>query len=216
MPNKSYNRVLDEHLLALIAQGNHDALRQLEKRYHKHSLHLARELLVKYPETGITKRELAAVCDEHLSFLIAKYNPLLFNSFLTFWRRSVENVAVSYIKENSYNCGAMLFRGVISFDETNNNELSYAERIAEKDDNKLVEKRTAEVKELVQHHKGLFTNEEFNLIILVLEGYSFKELEHNGMMSRTVLYLTFKSASKKVRNLVKHREENTQAYINKH
>ena len=209
MPTKSYNRILDEHLLALIAQGNHDALRQLEIRYHKHSLHLAKELLLAYPNTGITKRELALVCDEHLPFLIAKFNPLLFNSFLTFWRRAVENVALLYIKDNSYNCGAVLFRGVISFDESADDSISYAERIAEKDDNQLIEKRTAEVRELVQHNKTLFTNEEFNLVILILDGYTFKELEHNGMMSRTVLYLTFKSASKKVRNLIKKREENS-------
>ena len=34
MPKVSYNRILDEHLHTLIAQGNHEALERLKRRYH--------------------------------------------------------------------------------------------------------------------------------------------------------------------------------------
>ena len=49
MPTKSEERLLDEHYLSLIAQGNHDAFNQFAKRYRKHSHHLVKELLIKYP-----------------------------------------------------------------------------------------------------------------------------------------------------------------------
>ena len=61
MPTKSEERLLDEHYLSLIAQGNHDAFNRFAKRYRKHSHHLVKELLIKYPDTGVTKKELILV-----------------------------------------------------------------------------------------------------------------------------------------------------------
>ena len=46
MPTKSEERLLDEHYLSLIAQGNHDAFNRFAKRYRKHSHHLVKELLI--------------------------------------------------------------------------------------------------------------------------------------------------------------------------
>ena len=46
MPKKPYNRILDEHLHILAAQGNHEAYLKLQKCYHMHALSLCAELLM--------------------------------------------------------------------------------------------------------------------------------------------------------------------------
>ena len=209
MPRKNQDRVLDEHLLALVAQGNHDALLQLEKRYHKHSRHLVNQLLIQYPSTGITKKELFAVCDSHFPFVVIKYNPIKYSSFLTFWKESTKNSAMDYLIDNSYNGGAFGFRGVISLDEANEESLCYGEIIAEKNDERLTKKRIFEIRTEIYRHKSYFTDLEFTVLNLVLVGYTYPELEHSGMVSRTTLHLTFKNAVKKLHNLLKHGEENS-------
>ena len=209
MPKKSQDRLLDEHLHSLVAQGNHDALIELRKRFHKHSRHLVNQLLIQYPNTGITKKELLAVCDSHFPFVVLKYNPLVQSSFLTFWRESTKNCAMDYLIENSYNGGAFGFRGVISFDEANEDSLCYGELIAERDDEKITKRQIFEVKTQLYKYKAFFTDQEFSIVNLILSGYSFSDLEHGEMMSRTTLYLTFKNAVKKLKKYIKQGQENS-------
>ena len=209
MPRKSQDRLLDEHLHILVAQGNHDALIELGKRYHKHSCHLVKQLLIEYPSTGITKRELNAVCDSQFCYIVIKFNPTLCSSFLTFWKESAKNAAMDYLIDNSYNGGAFGFRGVISFNESNEDSLSYGELIAEKDDERIDKKRVFEIRSHLFRFKNCFTDLEFGLINLVLSGYSFGDLEHGKVLSRTTLRLTFNKAIKKLRNLIKNTEQNT-------
>ena len=207
MPTKSEERLLDEHYLSLIAQGNHDALVELGKRYHKHSCHLVKNLLIKYPDTGVTKRELLLVCDNHFPFVIAKYNPLIGASFLTFWKESTENVVMDYLYDNSYQGGAFSFRGVISFDEENDLSMNYSELLAEKDDAKRNKRRIFEVKTILYRHKNVFSKQEFILLNLALNGFTYADFEKTGVMSRTTVHLTFKNAVKRLNNLLKKDEK---------
>ena len=209
MPRTNQDRVLDEHLLALIRQGNHDALDELRKRYHKHSLHLVHQLLTQYPNTGITTKELLAVCDSHFNFVIIKFNNLMPSSFLTFWKESTKNEAMDYLIENSYNGGAISFRGIISFNEANDDSLSYSEMIAERNENLNTNKKIFELRTQLYHFKPYFTNQEFSIVNLILVGYSFAELEHSGMTVRSNLYLTFKNAAKKLQKLINDDPENS-------
>ena len=210
MPRKSQDRLLDEHLHSLVAQGNHDALIELEKRYRKHSHYLVNQLLTQYPSTGITPKELISVCDSHFLFVLLKFNPLLHSSLLTFWKESTKNCAMDYLIDNSYNAGAFSFRGVFSLDESNKESLCFGEVIAERDDEKINKRMIFETKSQLYKFKSFFTDQEFSLVNLILNGYSFHELEHGGMMSRTTLYLTFKNATNKLKNLIKKDQENSQ------
>ena len=209
MPRKNQDRVLDEHLLNLVAQGNHDAFRELEKRYHKHSLHLVSQLLIQYPNTGLTKKELIAVCDSHFPFVIMKYNHLVPSSFLTFWKESTKNEVMDYLIENSYNGGAISFRGIISFNEANEDSLPYSEILAEKNDEKITNRQIFELRTQVYRFKSSFTDQEFAILNLVLVGYTFTELEHSEMISRSNIYLTFNNAAKKLEKLMKRDQENS-------
>ena len=209
MPRKSQDRLLDEHLHNLVAQGNHDALVELGKRYHKHSRHLANQLLTEYPSTGITNKELIAICDSSFLHIVIKYNPSISSSFLTFWKESAKNAAMNYLIDNSYTGGAFGFRGVISFNEANEDSLSYGELIAEKDDERIDKKMIFEIRSHLYRFKNCFTDLEFGLINLVLSGYSFAELEHGKVVSRTTLVLTFNKAIKKLKNLIQKSQQNT-------
>ncbi len=207
MPTKSEERLLDEHYLSLIAQGNHDAFNRFAKRYRKHSHHLVKELLIKYPDTGVTKKELILVCDHHFRFVVAKYNPLIGASFLTFWKESTKNVVMDYLYDNSYQGGAFSFRGVISFDEENDLSMSYSELLAEKDDAKRNKKRIFEVKTVLYKYKNLFDKREFILLNLALNGFTYVDFEKSEVMSRTTIHLTFKNAVKKLNKLLKKDEK---------
>ena len=207
MPIKSEERLLDEHYLSLIAQGNHDAFARLAKRYHKHSSHLVNELLTKYPNTGITRNELLLVCDNHFPFVIVKYNHLIGASLLTFWKESTKNVAMDYLYDNSYQGGALSFRGIISFDEENDLSMSYSELLAEKDDARRNKKRIFEIKTIIYQYKNQFTKQEFIILNLALNGFTFIDFERTNVMSRTTVRLTFKSAVKKLTKLLKIGEE---------
>ena len=209
MPRNSQDRLLDEHLHTLVAQGNHDALIELGKRYHKHSRHLVSQLLNEYPSTGITKRELNAVCDSHFHYIVIKFNATLCSSFLTFWKESAKNAAMNYLIENSYNGGAFGFRGVISFNEANEDSLCYGEIIAEKDDERIDKKRIFEIRSHLYRYKNCFTDLEFGIVNLILSGYSYAELVHGNMMSRATIRLTFNKAMKKLKTLVNNSQQNT-------
>ena len=209
MPRKNQDRILDDHLITLIAQGNHDALAELEKRYHKHSLHLVNQLLIQYPSTGISKKELVAVCESHFPFVVMKYSPLKHSSFLTFWKESTKNSIMDYLIDNSYNGGAFSFRGVISLDEADEESLCYGEIIAEKNNERITKKRIFEIRTEIYRFKNCFTDLEFTVLNLVLVGYTYPELEHSGMMSRTTLHLTFKNAVRKLHNLMRNIEKNS-------
>ena len=45
MPQKSFNTVLDDYLLILVAQGNHEAYERLKKRYHCHAIRICKDIL---------------------------------------------------------------------------------------------------------------------------------------------------------------------------
>ena len=202
MPNKSQERLLDEHLLSLIAQGNHDAFTKLGKRYRKHARHLVNEICIQYPDTGVTSKELLLVCGNHFASLVTKYNPSLGTSFLAFWNESTKKVVMDYLYENSYQGGAFSFRGVISFDEENELSMSYSELLAERDDRRKLRRRVFEVKTIIYRHKNLFTKQEFVLLNLALDGFNQVDFEKAEMMSRTTVHLTFKNAVKKLQKLV--------------
>ena len=209
MPRKNQDCVVDEHLLTLIAQGNHDALTELQRRYHKQSLHLVHQILNQYPHTGITLKELMAVCDSHFRFTVMKYNNNMSSSFMTFWREGTKNAVMDYLIENSYNGGAISFRGVISFNEANDDSLGFSEMIAELNESKNTNKRIFELRTQLYHFKSYFTDQEFSIMNLILVGYTFSELEHSGMTVRSNLYLTFKNASKKLKKLMNEETKNS-------
>lgn len=116
MPKKSYNQILDEHLHSLIAQGNHEAFNKLRRRYHRHSVNLCSDIAYQYRDSGIEQNELIAVCEAVFPIVILKYNPSL-SSFYTFWKETTNQELLNYVIDNSYDGGASMFKGVVSFDK---------------------------------------------------------------------------------------------------
>lgn len=199
MPNKSYNRILDEHLHILIAQGNHEAYNHLRKRYHRHALVLTSDLFQKYDDTGITKKELMAVCEGHFSTVISKYISGL-SSFYSFWIESTTQVLMDYIIENSYEGEAFTFRGVVSFDQNSDEKHLFSDFLGETGDEKKFKKVIFEIRQVLKKYATFFKSQERALLNLVLEGYSLAELEHSGTMSKSHLYLTYKSAVERLKS----------------
>ena len=202
MAPKTYNRILDEHLHILITQGNHEAYLYLVKRYRKYFKGLTCEMLEKYPSSGVSFKELMAICSQLFPHIIRKYDPQRLSSFFIFWRESSEKAIVDYLLENSYLANAAMFRGFVSFDEEADERRFAGERIAEFNEHHYNEKRIEELKRIIHAHRKEFKHQEFAMLTLMLEGYDLNDLEHSGMMSRSSLYLTFNNACDKIRKYI--------------
>jgi len=200
---KTYNRILDEHLHILITQGNHEAYLYLVKRYRKYFKGLTCEMVEKYPNSGVSYKELMAICSQIFPSIVRKYDPGRLSSFFVFWRESSEKAMVDYLLENSYLANAAMFRGFVSFDEEADERRFAGERIAEFNEHHYSEKRIEELKKIITAHKKEFKHQEFAMLTLMLEGYDLNDLEHSGMMSRSSLYLTFNSACEKIKKYLK-------------
>ena len=203
MALKTYNRILDEHLHILITQGNHEAYLYLIKRYRKYFKGLTCEMLENYPSSGVSFKELMAICSQMFPNVVRKYDPQRLSSFFVFWRESSEKAIVDYLLENSYLANAAMFRGFVSFDEEADERRFAGERIAEFNEHHYSEKRIEELKKIITAHKKEFKHQEFAMLTLMLEGYDLNDLEHSGMMSRSSLYLTFNSACEKIKKYLK-------------
>ena len=199
MAPKTYNRILDEHLHILITQGNHEAYLYLVKRYRKYFKGLTCEMVEKYPNSGVSYKELMAICSQMFPSIVRKYDPGRLSSFFVFWRESSEKAMVDYLLENSYLANAAMFRGFVSFDEEADERRLAGERLAEFNETHYSEKRIEELKKIINAHRKEFKHQEFAMLTLMLEGYDLNDLEHSGMMSRSSLYLTFNSACDRIR-----------------
>ena len=202
MAPKTYNHILDEHLHILITQGNHEAYLYLVKRYRKYFKGLTCEMLEKYPNSGVSFKELMAICSQLFPNIVRKYDPQRLSSFFAFWRESSEKAIVDYLLENSYLANAAMFRGFVSFDEEADERRFVGERLAEFDEQHYNEKRIEELKRIINVHRKEFKHQEFAILTLMLEGYDLNDLEHSGMMSRSSLYLTFNNACDKIRKYI--------------
>lgn len=203
MAPKTYNRILDEHLHILITQGNHEAYLYLVKRYRKYFKGLTCEMVEKYPNSGVSYKELMAICSQMFPSIVRKYDPGRLSSFFVFWRESSEKAMVDYLLENSYLANAAMFRGFVSFDEEADERRLAGERLAEFNETHYSEKRIEELKKIINAHRKEFKHQEFAMLTLMLEGYDLNDLEHSGMMSRSSLYLTFNNACDKIRKYLK-------------
>ena len=207
MLKKSYNTILDEHLHILIAQGNHEAFVKLKRRYHYHSIKLCREILSHFEDAGVTINELMSVCVDTFVFIVSSYNPQL-SSFYSYWKKVTTNEILDYLKHNSYEFDAAVFKGYISIDQEFEDSHDYSNVLSEKDENFSRKETIFEIKLIISNNRELFTEKERALLNLVLEGFSIGELEHSGVLSRSKLYLTFNSAVEKLQRLLNDKQNN--------
>ena len=201
MPKKSYNLILDEHLHVLITQGNHEAFERLKKRYRYHAINLCQDILKQNDDSGVLVPDLLAVCNSYFRFTVEKF-VLGLSSFFSFWKQTVTHYVLRYLLDNSYTGEASIFRGVVSVDQSNANNHSFAELLCEIDDSKLKRKKIAEMRRIIDKHELHFTKQESTLLNMILDGYSIPDLEHSGVMSRSSLYLTFNIAIDKLQKLI--------------
>ena len=202
MPSvKSYNRILDEHLHILISQGNHEAYLKLARRYKEYAENLVREVLQQYPGSGVSFGELMAICSHRFPIIVKRYDSQKC-SFYNFWKESCEQGIMDYLLDNSYLANARAFRGFIHYDDEMDERRIYGDHLAEGNNDFHVERLTRELKRVLHRHKRKFRNQEFAVLFLVLEGYSLRELEHSGMMSKSMVYLTFNNACQKLKEII--------------
>ena len=201
MPNKSYNQILDEHLHILIAQGNHEAFNKLRKRYRVHAVILVSEYLKQYGYTGVTNKELITICEEHFPFVINKYIPGR-SSFYTFWKQSTSQFLMDYIIENSYEGEAYVFGGSISFDQKNDEMHSFSELLAERGDERMIKRMVFEIKHTLHKYQAFFSTAERTLINMILEGYSLADFTNSGILGKSQVNLTYKSAIEKLQKYI--------------
>ena len=202
MPKRSYNQILDEHLHILIAQGNHEAYNTLRKRYRIHASFLINDILRQYPDTGLSKKELVAVSEEHFIFVISKYVPLR-SSFYTFWKRNTYQYLMDYLIDNSYEGEAYSFKGTFSLDQKKDEMHSFGEILAEKDDERSAKKLLFEIRSTLIKCDAFFTVPEKTLLNLIMQGYSLADFEQSGILKKSQVNLTYKSAIDKLKKYMK-------------
>lgn len=207
MPKRSYNRILDEHLHILVAQGNHEAYQRLKKRYYFHSLKLCRDIMSQHSKSGVTIAELLAVCDDCFPIAVTKFDPSL-SSLFSFWRELTTQTIMDYLIDNAYTANGAEFSGAISLDQEFEDKHTISDYVSEKDDDYHKRKLIVEIRNAIAKNEKFFTRKEYALLNLILDGYSIGELEHSGLISRTNLYLTFKSAVRKLKRFVKNANSN--------
>ena len=208
MPKKPYNRILDEHLHILAAQGNHEAYERLKRSYHLHALSLCANVLSQYPESGVSRKELVTVCDDYFPFIVLKFNPTL-SSFYSFWKEGTMREIMDYMIDNSYGANAVSFRGSFSLDEEKDeNGSDYSEMLAEVDDDRNKRRQIFELKGLISRNSSSFSSQEKMLLILLLDGYSMNELLFGDVLSRAGLYLTFNNAIEKLKKCLRRGHKN--------
>ena len=200
MPKKSYNQILDEHLHILIAQGSYDAFIRLRKRYQKHAVSLATELFQKYSYTGISFKELVFVCEDYFPFAISKYIPGL-SSFYSFWKSHTKLYAVNYISDYCFDEDVMSIKGIISFDQKNEGAHSLSELIGEVDE-RTIKRKVFEIRYVIHKYSVFFTQQEKALLNFILQGYSLVDIINSKVLSRSQLYLTYKTAVEKVQKYI--------------
>ena len=202
MPKASYHSLLDEHLHALIAQGNHEALAKLKRRYFYHSLSLCRDLLNQYQKTGLSIQELMAVCEDSFVNIVMRYDPSL-SSFFSFWKDSTIHRLMDYLVDYAYKDDSAGFKGNVSIDQEFEDNHTISDYLYETDDTREKKRQLFEIKSVVAMNEDCFTKKERALLNLVLDGYTIGELEHSGVLSRSQLFLTFKNAVTKLQKLIK-------------
>lgn len=206
--SKTYNRLIDELLHTLIAQGNHAAYELLLKRYRRRALSLAFDLNdSKYRGLGIPTGDIVTVCNDHFRYAVKKFTPWL-SAFYTFWRRTVELQINGYVNDNYFSDQTKIQLSVIRFDEEFNERTLDLERIAETDENEDRERLVCELRRFIIIHKNDFEHQEFMMLLLTLDGYKISDFEHTGITSLSTLYLTFKKATTKLTNLIERHKKN--------
>lgn len=201
MPRKSYDRSLDEHLHILVAQGNHEAYERLMKRYHAHSASLCRDILTNYPKTTANYNDLMGICSNFFPIVVRKYDHGL-SSFFSFWKEQTRQQIMDYLVDNDEESDNPDLRVALSLDDGFDARHTFSDYIYEKDDNRFKRRLMFEVRNLIARNEKRFSTQEVALLNLVLDGYSMAELEHSGLLKRSALYLTFKSAIRKLKRMI--------------
>ena len=199
---RTRNRVLDLHLHSLVAQGNHAAFLQLKYRYEKYSRIICKQFYEKNLDSGVSSPDLFSVCMSCFKSVLVKYDPQG-KCFYDFWKKVTEQALTDYLLVNSYKAKAKTFDGIISLDYEEEEKKLNLELIRENDEDYIKEKFRREIIKLIDTHKDSFNKKEFLILHYTLEGYSIKELEHGEIMSRSSLYATSNSASRKLEELIK-------------
>lgn len=200
------DRTLDEHLHNLIAQGNYEAYKRLAKRYQHHASCLCRGILKQYPKVIATHADLMTVCSDCFVGIVKKYDSQL-SSFFSFWKEATMRHVMDYILDSLDSPNDSTVQTYLSLDDEFADHHPLSAYIYEKDDdNKRV--FVFEIENIIARHKNVFRPEEIAVITLILEGYTIKEIENCGFQKLSALYLTLKSAIRKLKRIYKKTHKN--------
>ena len=115
---------------------------------------------------------------------------------------------MDYLVDNSYKPDSTDINGNISLDQEFEDKHSISDYIHEVDEDREKKRKLFEIKNIIAQNDDVFTKQEAALLNLVLSGYTIADLEHGGVMSRSALYLTFKTATEKLQKLVRKAKGN--------
>ena len=107
--------------------------------------------------------------------------------------------AMDFLVDFSYEAEGVFFSSTFSIDVDIEGKYGSLEFLHERDQNKDLKRKIFEARATLAKYDKFFTEVEKSLLNLAIAGYTVSDLEKTGIYSRSQLYLTFKTASEKMK-----------------
>ena len=185
-----FDKVDDDVLIDMIAQGVILAMDELLRRYKYYSWKLAYQFFNEHTNAGIPIEDYHQVCFAAVIPTLKTYHQSDF-TFYSYWRAGALNDMTRYFRENSYTAKGWTFAGVSLDDEETTDDFAVAEKHGRMDEGIQSGILKEELQIMYDEVISRFKKEADLIIInLFIEGNAFERIqEETGLPIRHIYYV---------------------------
>ncbi len=199
----------DLDLVHKYQRGDEDAFFLLSEKYKKFARNEALKYYLKYGKShGFIFDDIYSITFASLMDAAKSFDESKSDNFYSYWKTIADNHAINYIRNNSYEGGAKMFKGVFSLDDSayDNGDIQYSELIGTIIDNynHLDEENELAVYTIRELYVS-FSPIEKVFLLLKMSGYTFQQISDEIGVSVKYLYSVKRKLSRKVRIKLTHR-----------
>ncbi len=188
--------------------GDEDAFFVLSERYKKFARNEALKYYLKYGRShGFIFDDIYAITFSALMDAAKTFDPIKSDNFYTYWRTIADNHAINYIRNNSYEGGAKMFKGTISLDDNayDNGDILYSELIGKTDNHNSDDEESEITVSVIRELYVSFSPIEKVFLLLKMSGYTFAQISKEINVEVKYLYSVKRKLSRKVRIKLTHK-----------
>ena len=203
-----FDKVDDDTLIDMIAQGVALAMDELIRRYKYYSWKLAYQFYNEHPNSGIAIEDFHQVCFATLIPALKTYHTANY-TFYSYWKSCASNDMCRYYGENSYTAKGWTFAGISLDEETPEDDFCVAEKHGRVDEGIHSGILKEELQLMYDEVIAKFKKEIDVIIInLFIEGRSFEQIEGETNCPIRHIYYVIDRFQKLFSNLLKKRNYN--------